>query len=81
MKVIKLSGRDRVSLAFAMGFLFNWSATSCTQDVLGRDRFIEHVRTSWINTPWWMWAALAVVAILIHGLNLHFASRARRAVR
>lgn len=43
-------------------------ALNCAwQDLLGKERYIAHVQSGWVNTPWWLWAAVAIGCLLIEG--------------
>lgn len=51
--------------AFCMGHTVAESANLLRQDILGRDRYIEAVRSGWVDTPWWPWALILVGSVAL----------------
>ena len=46
-----------------MGALAAFSITAAIQDFLGLEGYIQHVRDTWINLPWWISACIFLFAI------------------
>lgn len=51
--------------SFFLGFICHICLASAMQDLYGLEGYIAVVRASWMNTSWWMWAVLGIIAICL----------------
>lgn len=56
---------------FWVGWVFHMAITGFTQDLLGKDRYLDAVNAGWLNTPLWIWPVMCLFVIALDYLAEH----------
>lgn len=67
--------RIRIRRGFWSGYIVSLCVISGYQDFVGKDRYLEMVRTGWLDTRWWMWLLIGIF-FMISGLKVKDSSNA-----
>lgn len=66
MKLSDAARNDMRTTSFWMGAIFVSGINMAFEDWLGKEAYIEEVRTHWLNLHWTVGAGFALFAIVMH---------------
>lgn len=58
-----------MSKSFSLGYITCVCVFFGFRDLVGKEKYIQSLELTWLNTKWWYWAILAFLVYFIYAIN------------